>query len=283
MVEFVIVVVPLLLLILGAIQFGLIYNAKITLNYAAFETARAGSLTGARMIFMENAFARALAPLYTNSWRGSMDECANQYPLDRYLDETASDVPPDGQSTELTHEHFECAREHVRDMINPPAGERAWVRIVRVNPAPESFMDYGVQAPQVIDLDPAADSALNSVLVIPNDNLVYRSSAEGANSGQSIQDANLLKVHVSFCYELVVPFVRQVMRQIMAPQGGDTGIGIVRDATPFDGPGVIVGGDGFRLECAQNGGIALYAQSMMRMQFPAVQELNDCVGWCATP
>ena len=65
MVEFICVLVPLLLLILGAIQFALIYQAKITLNYAAFEAARAGSLTGARMLFVSldrNSFRFSLSP-----------------------------------------------------------------------------------------------------------------------------------------------------------------------------------------------------------------------------
>ena len=49
MVEFGIIVFVLLLLILGTLQFAFIYHAKIQLNYAAFETARAGALNNARM------------------------------------------------------------------------------------------------------------------------------------------------------------------------------------------------------------------------------------------
>jgi hypothetical protein len=45
MVELLVVLLPvMLLLIFGTIQFALIYHAKITLNYAAFEGARAGTL-----------------------------------------------------------------------------------------------------------------------------------------------------------------------------------------------------------------------------------------------
>ena len=62
MVEFIVIASVLLLLIMGTIQFAMICQAKITLNYAAFETARAGSLNSARMWAMELAFARASAP-----------------------------------------------------------------------------------------------------------------------------------------------------------------------------------------------------------------------------
>ena len=44
MVETLIVMFVTLILLFGIIQFGLFYNAKTVLNYAAFEAARAGSL-----------------------------------------------------------------------------------------------------------------------------------------------------------------------------------------------------------------------------------------------
>jgi hypothetical protein len=46
--------------------------------------------------------------------------------------------------------------------------------------------------------------------VIPNDNLMYRTAAVAAGS-MSIQDANLLKVKVTYCFKLVVPFVNQLI------------------------------------------------------------------------
>jgi len=56
MVEFLIVLPVMLLLVMGILQFAFIYQAKITLNYAAFQTARAGSLNNASMSAMEKVW-----------------------------------------------------------------------------------------------------------------------------------------------------------------------------------------------------------------------------------
>ena len=59
-------------------------------------------------------------------------------------------------------------------------------------------------------LNPTAEAfnALNVNGVIPNDNLMYRT---GSGGGVSIQDANLLKIKVTYCFKLVVPFVNQLI------------------------------------------------------------------------
>lgn len=65
--EFIIVAPVIIMLIFGSFQFALLYRAKITLNYATFQAARAGALNNANRIMMENSLARHLAPLYTRS------------------------------------------------------------------------------------------------------------------------------------------------------------------------------------------------------------------------
>jgi Flp pilus assembly protein TadG len=45
--------------------------------------------------------------------------------------------------------------------------------------------------------------------IIPNDSLNLRKAVTGSVSGQTIQDANLLKVEVVYCHPLIVPFARQ--------------------------------------------------------------------------
>ena len=50
-----------------------------------------------------------------------------------------------------------------------------------------------------------------TVLEIPNDTLMYRNTDTGPSSGLSIQDANLLKISVTYCYELYVPFINRVI------------------------------------------------------------------------
>lgn len=60
---------------------------------------------------------------------------------------------------------------------------------------------------------------------IPNDNLAYRSSAVPDGAGMSIQDANLLKIRVTYCVKLVVPFVDRII------YGLASGIAAVQNGT----------------------------------------------------
>ncbi len=256
MVEFGIIVFVLLLLILGTLQFAFIYHAKIQLNYAAFETARAGALNNARMWAMELAFARAMAPLYTTPY---LDADCNgiSYAFDPGPEPVGGVERPTDLSFEL--EHVECARQRVRDMIAD-----GLVRITLVNPGPASFSDHGYLG---------ADGAE----VIPNDNLMYRSAVVRADSGQSVQDANLIKIHVGFCYELIVPLVdRMIARMISDPpselQPENFGAPIENSfaatcvaATETDG--------------APREGIPLYAQAVMRMQSDPIRD-TFCGGDC---
>jgi len=66
MTEFIIVFPIMLVLVFGALQFALIYHAKITLNYAAFNAARSGAVSSAHLGIMENNLAAGLAPIYTH-------------------------------------------------------------------------------------------------------------------------------------------------------------------------------------------------------------------------
>ncbi|CAB3755179.1 TadE/TadG family type IV pilus assembly protein [Paraburkholderia humisilvae] len=46
---------------------------------------------------------------------------------------------------------------------------------------------------------------------IPNDTLMYRNPAAGPRSRVGIQDANLLKIRVHYCYDMYVPLVNKVL------------------------------------------------------------------------
>lgn len=163
MVEFMIVIPLLLLILLGTLQFALIYQAKITLNYAAFEAARAGSLNNAREYAMYNALARALAPIYTHA---------------------------------DTIDAYKAGRQQIRDEI-----DNGYVLIEIVNPTADSFSDFG--------------NTDDGRTTIPNDNLIYRGATPGSDSSQTIQDANLLKIQVYYCYELMVPFANRILWAMM--------------------------------------------------------------------
>jgi len=70
-----------------------------------------------------------------------------------------------------------------------------------ISPTPASIQDFSVmEAGQ---------------LQIPNDSLAYRSNGSGLLSGQSIQDANLLKIKVVFGYRLKMPIVRMIVIDLL--------------------------------------------------------------------
>ena len=66
MTEYMIVFPVMLVLIFGTLQFALLYQAKIQLNYAAFESARSGSLNNAQRWALQAGVVRGLAPIHTH-------------------------------------------------------------------------------------------------------------------------------------------------------------------------------------------------------------------------
>ncbi len=216
MVEFVIILPVLMLLVAGILQFALIYHAKITLNYAAFEVARAGSLNNAKMDAMEKAFVRSMAALYTHR----------------------PGVP-------ALNEAKVKLRQEVKD---------GYVQIRLINPSPDSFVDHGVD--------------VGSERHIPNDNLMYRDADSTGISRQSIQDANLIKVHVGYCYELLVPFVNGILVRIMSQ--APTALQPENIGPPDSGS--------FAESCVlkpadrDRKGFPIFAQAILRMQSDPIQE-----------
>ena len=204
MVEFIIVTPIILLLLFGALQFAFIYHAKTALNYAAFEAARFGAVSNARMTEMENAFTRAMAAIHTH-------------------DDTPEDVI--------------CAREIVRQEV-----ENNFVSIQILNPPLEAF------DPPVGDGD-----------VIPNDNLMYRTASTGG--GLTIQDANLLKIRVTYCYPLYVPYMNRVLGILLTNNESE-------DCPGCTGARTDTGT--FERGCLNNGRFPINAQAIVRMQSPAM-------------
>ncbi|WP_225780818.1 TadE/TadG family type IV pilus assembly protein [Xenophilus sp. Marseille-Q4582] len=68
-----------------------------------------------------------------------------------------------------------------------------------LNPTAASFADHGV-------------NAAGKPRFIPNDSLMYRSTRVKATSGQNIQDANLLKIRLTYCYEPRMPLANEFLR-----------------------------------------------------------------------
>ena len=142
-----------------------------------------------------------------------------------------------------------------------------------VNPSTNSFIDYGVD----IDVDGSTETA------IPNDNLMYRDSTlvGGGVSSQSIQDANLLKVHVGYCFELIVPFVDRIIWSLHAFSSGSdieskrTGGTTTHNNAYFGTPTAGTFADSCINANDDNGdqrySVLLYSQGIMRMQSAAIE------------
>ncbi len=159
LVEYLIVFPSLILLILGAVQFGLLYHVKNTLQWATFAAARHGSLKNAEMNPIKDALAAGLTPMFT--FKADLGSFAK------------------GRAIAAI------------EVYNPLT-----TKVEILSPTAAAAADFG-----------ADDPADTSKRLIPNDNLMYRATAAGGGSGLSVQDANLLKIRVTYCAKLVVPVV----------------------------------------------------------------------------
>jgi TadE-like protein len=183
LVEFAIVSPFALLLVLGIIQLGLMFSAKQVVNAGAFLAARAGSVQNAQLDKMRDVMVKALVPFYQ--------------------DTTDTD--------DLTRLTAALAKATADTGCN--AFGSCFLAIQLLNPPPEAFDDFGVTG----SLSPGHT-------YIPNDNLEFRShTVVGTTSGLSIQEANALKIKVTYGYELKVPLMQTVFGAIMCSI--DSGLG----------------------------------------------------------
>jgi len=153
-----------------------------------------------------------------------------------------------------TVEAVHTARKQVTDEI--VAGEQ--VCIERINPIKQDFTEHQI--------------ANTEGLAIPVDNLFYRSdkttSGPGGGSGRvSIQDATLLKIKVTYCYPLYVPFLNRVIPEWF------TG---TNDVTRFTGDATAAANDAgfgaFKQACINNRQLPITASAVMRMQSPVIDD-----------
>lgn len=162
LIEFIVVAPTAMMLGLATMQAGLAFHAKSNLNYATFEAARAGSVNHAQVADITTALQRALVPYYGGGTT----------------------------ATELAQSYGRV----IADMANAP------VRIEILSPTKESFDDYA---------SPALATKFGvSSRVIPNANLNFmtcpvdnpgcNSNPQSNSSGQTLADANLLKLRITY-------------------------------------------------------------------------------------
>jgi uncharacterized membrane protein (UPF0127 family) len=164
MIEFTVVGPLIALLGLGLLQYSMVFFAKNQINYATFMAAREGSFVHADLSAVQQAYVRALAPMYGGG--------------------------------ETPAELAQSAAKASADM----AGN---MQIEMLNPTKESFSEWN-------------DETLQTLLktgnrhVIPNSALAARingSNEVRASSGQSLQDANLLKLKITHGYVPKIPVI----------------------------------------------------------------------------
>jgi hypothetical protein len=151
----------LIVVILAAIQFGFVYQAKATLNHAVLQAARAGAVRNGEPAALRRGLAQGLAPL------------------------RSPDASLQGAAEAVTRIEAELLTD---------------ARIRILNPTRESFDDFATH--------------VGGVRELPNDRLHTRSTEVGARGGLNIQDANLLRVEITYGYELRVPLVNGFLSRL---------------------------------------------------------------------
>lgn len=158
------IALPLLIVvILAAIQFGFVYQAKATLNHAALLAARAGAVAHASPAAIRRGLAQGLAPL------------------------RSPDASLQGAVAAIASVEAELLTD---------------ARLRILNPTRETFDDFAVE--------------VDGVRELPNDRLHTRDTRPGASGGLNVQDANLLRVEVTYGYELKVPLVNGFIARLLS-------------------------------------------------------------------
>jgi hypothetical protein len=224
MVEFAIISPIAILLVLGIIQLGLIFSAKEVVNEAAFLAARAGAVNHADLGSMTGVMTRALIPFYQDT--------TNRNTLGRLTGAMAAS------------EYDTSCLPFLPCML----------QVQRLNPTPAAFEDFGLPS-----------RVIPGQVYIPNDNLEYRPHiVVGPKSGLSIQDANALKIKVTYGYLIKVPLMQTVIKAVMC--GFDTGVeafGRGQEPPPTGG-----------YDCTNyydQGRVPIVAYATVQMQTPAWQ------------
>jgi hypothetical protein len=178
---------PLLLLVGGgALQFALVYQARQALGYALTEAARSGSVAYADPEAIDDGLARGLLP-----WLFGADGLT------------------------VWQLNLVRSRAHLAE-----ARALGRMRLVQQSPTEASFADWS---------EPARDAGgamLAGLRQIPNDDLVHRTRTAvpasgtaglragepvGAVSGQTLADANLLRLRLEYGVPLSVPVIGRLI------------------------------------------------------------------------
>lgn len=218
--EYIYVFPILAMLILGAIQFGFIYQTKATLNYATFSATRQAALNNGAMSAIVDGLSAGMMPLFAHS-----------------------SSTGGARNLELLKNAWTLANQQIS---NPKL-----TVITIVNPTSSALSAY--------------QSHSQSGSEIPNDNLMYRST-NISGGGMNIQDANLLKVRVTYCYRMAVPILNKLIYNLVVDPPASAVIGpTASDMLASEGGGSA----GKRcIEVPNEYRIPITSEAVVRMQTP---------------
>ncbi len=167
----------LLPLTFAVLELAQLIVARNALNFATFEAARIGSVTGASRSDMRIALARGLLPLFA-----PVDAVAV---LQGRTGGAVTDIEAAGRA--MTRATLEVQRPDL-------------TRLEIENPTAAALADFM--------------SIEEGRAVIPNDGLDLR-NPYGAASAQTLRDANVLAIRVRYCRILVMPLTSQFLPAIL--------------------------------------------------------------------
>jgi len=243
LVEFVIIVPVLLFSLLGIMQAGLVFHAKSNVNYAAFEAARAGSMRNAQLRAIRTAFATAMTGFYGGGRNAG-----------------------------------EIATSRARAFADVTL---ASAQIELLSPSAQSFTDYA--SPRLskkysekynATVNVIPNSNL-SVITCPTDNKGCNSNPTSNASGQTLSDANILKLRITYGIpqRMQMPLVGRLYVMVLRGLRGVRGE--VYPLLGLDDPNrAPIAQDTFIQGLLAQNRIPIVVHTTMRMQSDAIQNGN---------
>jgi hypothetical protein len=73
------------------------------------------------------------------------------------------------------------------------------------------FSTIKVLSPTTGSFDDFREAQYDGTMALPNDSLNFRPTSIGSRGGLSVQDANILKIQVTFTYPLIVPVIDRML------------------------------------------------------------------------
>lgn len=180
-VEFLIAAPVVLLLLLGTLQTSLLYQARLQLEVATQDAARAGALHEGNLDAIRDGLARGLVPLYSHG------------------------QGPAAYAQALARAKIAAAGAQI-EILSP------------TREAVQDFREFG-RLPLDDKTGQAYGKGGNWGWAIPDSQLGYRQSNLGSASGLPIQDANLLKIKITYHQPLIMPLIDRIFARFDTKNG----------------------------------------------------------------